>query len=157
MSENFFHTHTEYRTEEKARARTVPLSSTLIRPLIADLVVDATFGVIFGVIFAVIVVNLVVFLVPGSTVPDVLIAGDLAFAVGFTLNVLAGLATARIKVISAVASGVGAAVLAAGLVFLVPASTMLEGVIAAVMAFAGGFLLNGRTGFSLRKRGRDER
>ncbi len=54
----------------------------------------------------------------------------------------------RPTLIRAAVIGVAAAVVAAGLVLLVPASTVLEGVIAAVVAFAGGVALTGRTGLS---------
>jgi len=54
----------------------------------------------------------------------------------------------RPTLIRALVIGVAAAVIAAGLVLLVPATTVLEVVIAAVVAFAGGVALTGRTGLA---------
>jgi len=54
----------------------------------------------------------------------------------------------RPTLIRALVIGVAAAVVAAGLVLLVPATTVLEVVIAAVVAFAGGVALIGGTGLA---------
>ena len=54
----------------------------------------------------------------------------------------------RPTLIRALVIGVAAAVITASLVLLVPAGTVLEGVIAAVVAFIGGVVLTGRTGLA---------
>jgi len=54
----------------------------------------------------------------------------------------------RPTLIRALVIGVAAAVIAAGLVLLAPATTVLEVVIAAVVAFAGGVALTGGTGLA---------
>ena len=69
MSKNFL------RVPTPARARTMPLRPTLVRALV------------IGVAAAVIAAVLDVFLIPASTVPDVLLAAGMAFVVAFLMNV----------------------------------------------------------------------
>jgi uncharacterized membrane protein YbhN (UPF0104 family) len=69
MSKNFL------RVPTPARARTMPLRPTLIRALV------------IGVAAAVIAAGLEVFLIPASTVLEVLLAAVMAFVVAFLLNV----------------------------------------------------------------------
>ena len=69
MSKNFL------RVPTPARARTMPLRPTLNR------------GLVIGVAAAVIAAGLELFLIPASTVPDVLLAAGMAFVVAFLMNV----------------------------------------------------------------------